>query len=92
MAAGRPVLLAIDGVIRQVVEVANAGVFIQPGNPDTLAKAILYLAANPDLAVQMGINGRSYVEQHFNRSHLAVKLIRIIEGMGAQYARKNSNH
>lgn len=92
MAAGRPVLLAIDGVIRQVVEVANAGIFIQPGNPDALATAILHLSANPALATQMGINGRSYIEQHFNRSHLAIKLIRIIEGMGDQYARKNSNH
>ncbi len=33
MAAGRPVILAIDGVIRQVVEEAEAGVFVQPGDP-----------------------------------------------------------
>ena len=32
MAAGRPVLLAIDGVIRDVVERARAGIFVPPGD------------------------------------------------------------
>ena len=33
MAAGRPVILAIDGVIREVVEKAEAGVFVPSGQP-----------------------------------------------------------
>ena len=33
MAAGRPVVLAIDGVIREVVEAAGCGLFAEPGNP-----------------------------------------------------------
>ena len=37
MAAGRPVILAIDGVIRQVVEQAEAGVFVSPGDASALA-------------------------------------------------------
>ena len=37
MAAGRPVILAIDGVIRQVIEEAGAGVFVPPGDPAALA-------------------------------------------------------
>ncbi|MBW3536137.1 MAG: glycosyltransferase family 4 protein, partial [Gemmatimonadetes bacterium] len=37
MAAGRPTLLAIDGVIREVVEEAGAGLFVQPGDPRALA-------------------------------------------------------
>ena len=32
MAAGRPVVLAVDGVIRQLVEEAGAGVFVPPGD------------------------------------------------------------
>ncbi len=38
MAAGRPVVLAIDGVIRQVVEAAGCGIFAQPGDPPALAR------------------------------------------------------
>ena len=40
MAAGRPVVLVIDGVIRQVVEAAKCGVFAEPGNARALANAI----------------------------------------------------
>ncbi len=46
MAAGRPVVLAIDGVIRQVIEEAGAGVFVPPGDAAALAAAIRRLAAN----------------------------------------------
>ena len=47
MAAGKPVILAIDGVIRQVVEQAGSGVYTQPGDPAALAQAILRLAGRP---------------------------------------------
>jgi glycosyltransferase involved in cell wall biosynthesis len=74
MAAGRAVILAIDGVIREVVESAGAGIFAQPGDPDALAQAIGKLADDPELAKAMGIRGRQHVEVHFDRSVLAAKL------------------
>jgi glycosyltransferase involved in cell wall biosynthesis len=40
MAAGRPVVLAIDGVIREVVEAAGCGIFTTPGNAEEIAEAI----------------------------------------------------
>ncbi len=46
MAAGRPVVLAIDGVIREVVEAAEAGIFVPPGDPGALAAALETLAAD----------------------------------------------
>jgi glycosyltransferase involved in cell wall biosynthesis len=84
MAAGRPVVLAIDGVIRQVVEAAHCGVFAQPGNPAALAQAIRQLAANQAASRQMGLAGRKYLDQHFSRSVVAAKLARILEGMLGQ--------
>ncbi len=74
MAAGRANILAIDGVIRQVVEDAEAGVFVQPGDPQALADAIRRMADHPDQTRQMGKNGRAYLEEHFDRKVLAVKL------------------
>jgi glycosyltransferase involved in cell wall biosynthesis len=79
MAAGRPVILAIDGVIRQVVENAEAGVFVQPGDPVALANAIRQLADNREWGVQMGLRGRKEVEAHFDRAELAAKLAGIFE-------------
>ncbi len=74
MAAGRPVLLAIDGVIREVVEQAACGVFIPPGDAAALAQAITHLAAERDKAALMGLNGRAYLEEHFSREKMAEKL------------------
>jgi glycosyltransferase involved in cell wall biosynthesis len=74
MAAGRPVLLAIDGVIREVVEAAGCGLFAQPGDPVALADAVQKLATDRDLSLQMGLAGRAYLEAHFSREGLAEKL------------------
>jgi glycosyltransferase involved in cell wall biosynthesis len=67
MAAGRPTILAIDGVIREVVEAARGGIFVEPGNPRSLASAITCIADNPGGAREMGVNARAYVIRHFNR-------------------------
>jgi glycosyltransferase involved in cell wall biosynthesis len=71
MAAGKPVILAIDGVIRQVVEDAGGGVFVQPGNPQALAAAIKRLSDNRPQARKMGQAGRRYIRRHFNRQETA---------------------
>ena len=82
MAAGRPVILAIDGVIRQVVEDARAGVFVQPGDASALAEAVVSLAENQEKARAMGIRGREYIQENFDRAQMAEKLNRIIAELG----------
>jgi len=78
MAAGRPVILAIDGVIRDIVEEADAGLFVTPGNPAALAEAIRTLAENPERGDEMGRNGRKLVEAQFDRAILAEKLTHLM--------------
>lgn len=70
MAAGRPTILAIDGVIRQVVDNAQAGVFVEPGNTNRLAEAIRQMAEDPNKARSMGVAGRAYLEKYFDRKIL----------------------
>ena len=81
MAAGRPVVLAIDGVIRQVVEAAGCGVFAQPGDPAALAAVIQTLAADPGRSRKMGLSGREYLEEHFSRDKIAQKLMGVLYEM-----------
>ena len=81
MAAGRPLLLLIDGVIRQVVETAQAGLFVKPGDAVGLAHAILTLSSDPSEACQMGKNGRKFIEVHFNRASIAEKFRLLVEEM-----------
>ena len=81
MAAAKPVVLAIDGVIREVVEKAQCGIFCEPGNPTEISKAINFLYNNQAEAEKMGINGRSYLEKHFDRKEIAEKLCKLIKEM-----------
>ena len=81
MAAGRPVVLAIDGVIHAVIDAAGGGVFAAPGNPAALAEAICKLAADKGNARRMGLAGRKYLEVHFSRASIAEKLTGILEAM-----------
>jgi glycosyltransferase involved in cell wall biosynthesis len=81
MAAGRPVVLAIDGVIRQVVEAAQCGIFVEPGNPGAMAEAICTLAEHPQQSREMGLRGRSYLEEHFSREKVAEQLMQVLEAL-----------
>jgi len=81
MAAGRPILLAIDGVIREVVEKAEAGIAVPPGDPDAMANAIRKLLTNPEKCRKMGMNGRSAIETQYSRTKLAKELTVLLETM-----------
>ena len=74
MAAGRPVILAIDGVVREVVESAQGGIVVPPGDADSLGDAIRLLAGNRQKGRILGQNGRRYVETHFDRIVVAERL------------------
>jgi len=87
MAAGRPVVLAIDGVIRQVVEKAGAGLPVPPGDALAFVEAIRSLAADPQKSHSMGLAGRHCVEESFDRELLAEKLAAIMEGMAGTKTR-----
>jgi glycosyltransferase involved in cell wall biosynthesis len=71
MAAGRPTILAIDGVIREVVEAAHGGIFVPPGDGLALAEAVKKLEQDRAASRAMGQAARAYVVEHFNRSEQA---------------------
>jgi glycosyltransferase involved in cell wall biosynthesis len=81
MAAGRPIALAIDGVIRAVVEAAGCGIFAQPGDPAALAEAVKTLSADPGQSRSMGLAGRKYLEEHFSRTIIAEKILQILNSL-----------
>ncbi|PKO18238.1 MAG: glycosyltransferase WbuB [Chloroflexi bacterium HGW-Chloroflexi-10] len=91
MAAGLPVVLAIDGVIRDVVEEANAGIFVKPGSPEDFAEKIKILIDDPKNLKQLGINGKLYMKQNFDRNLFSGKLLEIMEDANKTYGRKNTD-
>jgi len=85
MAASRPVVLAIDGVMRAVVEEAGAGIAVPPGDSHALAVAIRDLAANREHSLEIGEAGRRCIEEKFNRNAMAGKLVLLLEEMGRMH-------
>ena len=86
MAAGKPTLLLIDGVIRDVVEAASGGTFIPPGDDEALANAVKGYAANPSLGEAQGKAAREYVERHFNRKDQARQFSELLQSLGTRRA------
>lgn len=86
MAAGRPTVLAIDGVIRHVIEEATGGICVPPGDETALARAINDLAENPQACASMGTAARRYVQQHFDRDAQAEELRAILGAVASRYS------
>src|SRR5258708_22723170 len=76
-----PVVVAVDGQARQIVEEAGAGVFVEPENSKALVKAILELAEDPERRRQMGASGRQYIVNRFSREKTARDYITVLEAL-----------
>lgn len=81
MAAGRPLVLAIGGPIREVLENAQCGIAIPPGDDAAMADAVLLLRGSEELRIKMGKAGRHYLERHFNRQQQAAELAECLHAL-----------
>jgi len=79
MSCARPVILGVDGQARTILEAARGGLAIEPENSAALVHAIRYLAANREMAQDLGKSGREHVVRKFSRRHTAEKYIRVLE-------------
>ncbi len=74
-----PVLMAIDGVSRELVEKAECGIYVEPENIDEYNKSIRLYLNDFDRLKREGINGYNYAKEHFDRDVLAKKYIEDIK-------------
>ena len=81
MAASRPTILAIDGVIRQVIESAEGGIYVAPGDDAAVAGAVRVLSQDRHRCEQMGQAARAYVVEHFNRHEQAAEFVDVLTGV-----------
>jgi colanic acid biosynthesis glycosyl transferase WcaI len=79
MACERPVIVAVDGQARKIVEEANAGIFVEPEDSDALIKAIQELAESPEKRREMGASGRQYIISKLSREKTARDFITVLE-------------
>jgi glycosyltransferase involved in cell wall biosynthesis len=81
MAASRPTILAIDGVIRRVIETAQGGIYVPPGDDAAVASAVRELSQDCRRCEQMGRAARAYVVEHFNRHHQASEFVEVLTAL-----------
>jgi glycosyltransferase involved in cell wall biosynthesis len=72
LAMERPIILGFEGESREIVEEAGCGLGFEPENSQALAAAVRRLAADPELAREMGQRGRDLVRERYDRKKLAL--------------------
>jgi glycosyltransferase involved in cell wall biosynthesis len=82
MSCKRPILLAIDGVSRKLVNEAKCGVYVEPENSDAIANGAKELANKSAAEIQqMGEDGYAFAKAHFDRDKLAKEYTNKIQGI-----------
>jgi len=79
MACKKSILMAIDGVSRDLIEQADAGIYVQPENPEDFALKIRQCLTNPKEIIRQGENGYCFAKENFDRMILAKKYLNLIQ-------------
>jgi glycosyltransferase involved in cell wall biosynthesis len=87
MAMEKPIILGVQGEAQQILEEADAGIAVEPENPDDLASAISKLADSADLRMGMGRRGRAFVARSFDREQLAMRFVSLFSDLARQKRR-----
>lgn len=74
----KPVLMAIDGVSRELIEKSEAGAYVEPENAEEYNNIIRSYILNPAQLKQEGENGYQFAKEHFDRNVLANKYLEAI--------------
>jgi glycosyltransferase involved in cell wall biosynthesis len=83
LAAGKPVVVNVDGWLRGLVEENDAGVYVPGGDAEALAAALADLAQRPERVRAMGENARALAVREFARDLLADRLAVTLEEIAA---------
>jgi len=78
MSCKTPILMAIDGVSRELVETAEAGSYIEPENISEYNRIIRSYINEPERLATEGMNGYRYAKSNFDREVLAQRYINAI--------------
>src|SRR5690606_9767373 len=79
MSCKTPILMAIDGVSRELVETAQAGSYVEPENIEEFDRVIREYLSDPERLKQEGENGYQYAKLNFDRTVLAKRYLERIK-------------
>jgi glycosyltransferase involved in cell wall biosynthesis len=79
MYAGIPVIASNFPLWQDVIEKNQCGLCVDPLDKTAIASAITYFIDNPNVAREMGNNGRKAIEQKYNWEAESIKLISLYQ-------------
>lgn len=81
LACGKPIIAALRGEGARLIEESDAGVTAEPGDPDSLAAAVVRLMrSSPVQRAEMGARGLAYSRENFDRDMLVDRLVALLRG------------
>lgn len=78
LAMEKPIILGVEGESAELIRAAKAGICIEPEQAKELACRVLELSRDQKLCERLGVNGRRYVMEHFDRITLARRLVSVV--------------
>lgn len=78
MACGIPIIASNVGGISEYVQHGKNAYLVEPDNPEKLAKAILKLSENPNMAMKLATNARTTAEKTFDYKAVGGMICKII--------------
>jgi len=73
MASGTPLVIAVEGILSQVIARSGAGQTVPFGDVDALAQALASYLDHPEQRAQAAQAARTYAEQHFDATNLTAR-------------------
>lgn len=80
-ACGKPVIVSNVGGLPEVVVDGETGFMIPPNRPDILSEKIEKLILDKELRLQMGRNGRKFVEENYDYDKITNYIISLYESL-----------
>jgi glycosyltransferase involved in cell wall biosynthesis len=77
-AVGKPIICCAEGQPAKYVKETFSGIVIRPGDHEALASAVLYLKGSPELAKELGENGRRYVEENISLENIGREMVQLL--------------
>jgi glycosyltransferase involved in cell wall biosynthesis len=87
MAAGRPVITSDLEVVKELGRHEEHLLMCKPGSVDAIARAIVRLREDPELAVRLGSNARRLVHERYTWTHAVLTLVKVYRELLTSRAR-----
>ena len=83
MACAKPVVAAVSGDARDVINASGGGIVVEPGDARGLSDAIRNLLADPGACETLGARGREFVSREYSRERLAERMDDVVTSVVA---------